>query len=138
MLLVGDPPPAPPAAHVLLVGLEHVPQRRLSLLLAGDRGDDPGDALPHAHLLVPYIVALHQVIGAAGSGEGYRPQERRGPDHLSRLEEVCGTFGGLCDNTCPGRPVGGDDYSHHNEKEDDAEEHHLNLLQGLVDHWGEG
>src|SRR5919107_2599418 len=102
MLLVGDPPPALPTAHVLLVGLEHVPQRRLSLLLAGYRRDDSGDTLPHAHLLVPYVVALHQVIGAAGPGEGYRPQERRSPDQLSRLEEVSYTFGCSRDDTCPG------------------------------------
>src|ERR671921_1937617 len=100
MLLVGDSPPGPPAAHVLLVGLDHVPQRRLSLLLAGYGRDDPGDTLPHAHLLVPYVVALHQVVGATGPGEGYRPKERRSSDNLSRLEEISYTFGHLRDNAC--------------------------------------
>src|SRR5215217_3591071 len=102
MLLVGDPPPGPPAAHVLLVGLEHVPQRRLSLLLAGDRGDDPGDARPHAHLLVPYVVALHEVVSATGPGEVYRSYECRSPDHLGRLEKVSFTFGDLRDDAHPG------------------------------------
>src|SRR5919112_2220492 len=138
MLLVGYFPPASPAAHVLLVGLKHIPYARLGLLLAGYGRDDPGDTLPHAHLLIPYVVALNQVIGAAGPGEGYRPQERRGPDQLSRLEEVCDPFGCSRDDTCPGRRIGGDDQRRDQKDQDDGNEHHLDFLDGLVDHRGEG
>ena len=72
LLPVGDLPPAVPAAHVLLVYLERVSRGRPGLLLSGDRGDDAGDVDSHA--LIPDVVALAEVVSAAGAGEGYRPR----------------------------------------------------------------
>src|ERR687894_2481255 len=88
LLPVGDLPPAVPAAQVLLVDLERVSRGRPGLLFSGDRGDDAGDVDPHAHPLVPDVVALGEVVGAAGAGEGYRAQDSRYSDLVHVPGEV--------------------------------------------------
>src|ERR671915_52600 len=70
VLLVRYLPPLLPATTVLLGVRRHVPYRRRGHLLAGYGGDDVGDVEAHAHPLIPNVVALHQVVGAAGTREG--------------------------------------------------------------------
>src|SRR5215208_5295150 len=98
LLPVGDLPPAVPAAQVLLVYLERVPGGRPGLLFPGDGGDDAGDVDSHAHALVPDVVALAEVVGAACAGEGYRPQDRRDPYLVYVPGEVRDTLWGLGDD----------------------------------------
>ena len=93
---------------------------------------------PHAHTLVPDVVALAEVVGAAGAGEGYRPQDRRDPDLVYVPGEVGDARGGLGDDARPGRQIGGYDYRHHQEGYDDDDEHHLDPLDGVVDDRGDG
>src|SRR5918994_3709202 len=88
LLPVGDLPPAVPAAQVLLVDLERVSGGRPGLLFSCDRGDYAGDMDTHAHALVPDVVTLAQVVGAAGAGEGYRPKDSRDSDLVCVSEEV--------------------------------------------------
>src|SRR5215218_9512768 len=110
LLLVCHLPPVPPAAHVRFVHLELVADRRLRFLLAGDRGDDPGDEYPHAQTLVADVVALHEVVAATGSGEDYPTEYRRSPDLSEISGQVRRALWGLGDDARPGRQVGGDDY----------------------------
>src|SRR5215204_2512619 len=102
LLPVGDLPPSVPATQVLLVDLERVPGGRPGLLFPGDRGDDTGDMDSHAHSLVPDVVALAEVVGAACAGEGYGPQDRRDPDLVYVPGEVRDTLWGLGDDPRPG------------------------------------
>src|SRR5829696_4919327 len=138
LLPVGDLPPAVPAAHVLLVYLERVSRGRPGFLFAGDRGDDAGDMDPHAHPLVAYVVALAEVVGAAGTGEGYRPQDRRDPDLVYVAGQVGDACGSLGDDPRPGREISGYDNRHHQKGNYDDDKHHLDPLDRVVDNRGDG
>ena len=76
LLDVGEPPPAAPALQVLRGRLEDVAGARRRLRLAGDRADQPGHVAAHAEALVPDPVRLHQVLPAAGAGEGQRAEQQ--------------------------------------------------------------
>src|SRR5215218_2018788 len=138
LLPVGHLPPAVPAAHVLIVYLERVPRRRPGLLFPCDRGDYAGYMDPHAHALVAYVVALAEVVGAAGAGEGYRAQDSRDPDLVYVPGEVGNARGSLGDDPRPGRQIGGYDYRQHQKGYDDDHEYHLYPLDGVVDDRGDG
>src|SRR5215212_9122432 len=138
LLLVCHLPPVPPAAHVLFVELELVTEGRSGFLLAGDRRDDLGHEYPHAQALVADVVALHEVVATPSAGKDYRPEYRRGTELIQITGQVRRALWSLRDDARPGRCVGGDDYGHQKEDHDDGDQHHLDLLQGVVDHRREG
>ena len=104
----------------------------------GDREDDAGNMDSHAHALVPDVVALAEIVGAAGTGESYRPQDGRNPDLVYLPGEVSDARRDLGDDPRPFRQVGGYNYRHHQEGYDDDEEHHFDSLDGVVYDWGDG
>src|SRR5215217_7542744 len=123
LLLVGNRPPFPPAAHVLFVRLELVAERWPCFLLASDRGDDLGHEYPHPQPLVADVVALHEVVATTGPGEDYRPEYRRGPDLLEIAGQVRHALWGLRDDPRPSGEIGGDGYGHQQEGHDDGDQH---------------
>ena len=72
------------------------------LLFSCNRRDDARDMDSYAHPLVPDVVALAEVVGAAGASERYRPQDRRDPDFVYVPGEVEDPFRGLGDAPRPG------------------------------------
>ena len=75
----------------------HVPERRLGLLFTGNGRDYPRDTLPHAHTLVPNVVALDKIIAPAGPGEDDGAEDGCDPDVGQIGGEVRGSSGGLRD-----------------------------------------
>src|SRR5215217_6649305 len=138
LLLVGNRPPFPPAAHVLFVRLELVAERWPCFLLASDRGDDLGHEYPHPQPLVADVVALHEVVAATGPGEDHTREYRRGPDHSEIRRQIRQALWGLGDDARPGGEVGGDDYGHNQEEHDDRNQYQLGPLEEGEDHGGEG
>src|SRR3712207_2466394 len=100
---VGHLPPVPPAAHVLLVHREGVPQRGGGHLFTRDRGDDLGHAPAHPEALVPDVVALGQVVGPAGAREGHGAKERGDTDRSDGPRYPRDGRGSLRDDARPGR-----------------------------------
>src|ERR687889_2522102 len=138
MLLVRNLPPSLPATTVLLGVRRHVPDAWRGHLLAGYGRDDVGDVDAHAHALVPDVVALAKVVGAAGPREGYGRQDGDSTDLLPVGGEIGDPLGSIGDDSRPGRQIGGYEYRQCDEDQDDDHQHSLDLLEQLVDHRREG
>src|SRR5918995_1034111 len=92
----------------------------------------------HAHPLVPDVVALAEVVGAAGPREGYCRQDRDSPDLLPVGREIREALGSLGDDACPGRQIGGYEYCQCDEGQNNNDQHSLDPLEQLIDYWREG
>ena len=101
-------------------------------------GDDARDVGPHAEALVPYVVALHEVVRPAGPGEGYGAEQRRHAELAEVPAEIGDATRGFRYHAGPGGGVGDEEQRHDQEDQDDANQHHLRLLDELVDHRREG
>src|ERR671913_1204382 len=134
VLLVCDLPPSLPATTVLLGVWWHVPDAWRGHLLTGYGRDDVGDMDAHAHPLIPDVVALAEVVGAAGPREGYCRQDGDSPDLLPVRGENGDPLRSLGYNSCPGRQIGGYEYRQRDECQDDDHKHSLDLFEELVDY----
>jgi hypothetical protein len=97
--------------------------------VAGDGGDDARHVAAHAEALVADPVALHEVVGAAGTRGCQRADEDRQRDLVRERPEARHDLGRVLERRHLDRGEQRDDDEH--QDRDDLEE--LKLLDGLVD-----
>ncbi|MCR5881115.1 hypothetical protein LRS04_24770 [Phenylobacterium sp. J367] len=134
LLEVGEPPPAPPAAKVLLRGQEDVSGAGLRHRLAGHRAHQARRIDAHAVALVADPVGLDEVLAAARAGVGERAEQEGEAELLGGDARVGHHLG----QGAPGRRFYRHEGRDHQQGQHGRDLQHLGSLERHIDHRRKG